>query len=319
MNETTRLTSEETAQWLRERDDFLILTHRRPDGDTLGSGAGLCAALREIGKRAYMLPNPETTERYMEYVADYLAPANFVPQTIVTVDTADVGILQVNGEVYADRIDLCIDHHTSNTGYAAYTCLDDAASCGETVYDVLMALSGTVSAASALPLYVAVSTDTGCFAYANVTAHTLLVASELVRAGADHAAVNKKLFRTKSKGRIALDGAILSSLDYFADGQIAIAVSTQALMTACGVTEDDLDDVAAMPGQVEGVGIGILVKELPTGACKISVRARPPVDANAICQQFGGGGHRMAAGCQIDASPEEAAKLIVAAAEGALG
>jgi len=254
----------------------------------------------------------------MEYVADYLAPADFTPQTIVTVDTADAGILQVNGGAYVQHIDLCIDHHASNTGYASYTYLDDAASCGETVYDVLQALTGTVSAPVALPLYVAVSTDTGCFAYANVTAHTFLVASELVGAGADHATVNKKLFRTKSKGRIALDGAILSSLRYFADGQIAIAVLTQDLMTACGVTEDDLDDVAAMPGQVAGVRIGVLVKELPGGACKISVRGRPPVDANAICRQFGGGGHRMAAGCQIDTSPEEAVRLIVAAAEEAL-
>jgi len=265
-----------------------------------------------------MLENPETTERYVEYVADYLAPAEFVPQTVVTVDTADLGILQVNGGTYAGRVDLSIDHHTSNTGYGAYTCLDNAASCGETVYDVLRVLTETVSAAVALPLYVAVSTDTGCFVYANVTAHTLQVASELVAAGADHAAVNKKLFRTKSKGRIALDGAILSSLAYFAEGQIAVAVLTQELMSACGVTEDDLDDVAAMPGQVAGVRIGILVKELPSGACKISVRARPPVDANVICQQFGGGGHRMAAGCQIEASSEEAAWLIVAAAEGAL-
>jgi len=318
MDKTKRLTSNETAEWLRERDDFLILTHRRPDGDTLGSGAGLCAALREIGKQAYLLENPETTARYVEYVADYIAPADFVPQTIVTVDTADAGILQINAGVYALGIDLCIDHHASNTGYGMYTCLEDHASCGELTYDVIAVLTGSVSASAALPLYVAVSTDTGCFAYANVTAHTLRVASELVGTGIDHGAVNKKLFRTKSKARIALDGAIFSSLQYFAEGRIAVVVLTQELMTACGVTEDDLDDVAAIPSQIAGVQIGILVKELPDGTCKASVRTASQVDANLICQRFGGGGHAMAAGCQIDASPEEAVQLLVAVAEDAL-
>ena len=319
MDKTKRLTTNETAQWLGERDDFLILTHRRPDGDTLGSGAGLCAALREIGKRAYLLENPETTIRYVEYVAEYLALADFVPQTVVTVDTADVGILQINAGAHAQRIDLCIDHHVSNSGYGAYTCLEDHASCGEVTYDVIAALTGSVSATTALPLYVAVSTDTGCFSYANVTAHTLRVASELVGTGIDHGAVNKKLFRTKSKARIALDGAIFSSLQYFAEGRIAVVVLTQALMTACGVTEDDLDDVPSIPSQIAGVQIGVLVKELSGGACKASVRTAPQVNANLICQQFGGGGHAMAAGCQIEVQPEEAVRLLVAAAEDALG
>jgi len=318
MHKTTRLTHRETAAWLCERDDFLILTHRRPDGDTLGCAAGLCAALREIGKRAYVLENPETTARYVEYVADYLAPADFSPQTIISVDTADCKILQGNAGAYASRVDLSIDHHASNTGYAAYTCLDGNASCGETVFDVLQALSGTISKASALPLYVAVSTDTGCFAYANVTPHTFSVAAALIAAGADHVSVNKKLFRTKTRARIALDGAIYSSLQYYHRDQIAVLVLTQELLTSCGVTEDDLDDVAAIPNQVEGVQIGIVVRELPTGGCKISVRTAPGVNANAICKHFGGGGHAMAAGCTIDETPEAAVGLLLGASEGML-
>ena len=319
MKETTRLTCKETAEWLRERDDFLILTHRRPDGDTLGSAAGLCSGLREIGKRAYLLENPETTERYLEYVAPYAASADFVPRFVISVDTADAGILQNNATPYLERVDLCIDHHGSCTGYAAFTCLEaEKASCGEVVYDVLMALSGKVSAESALPLYVALATDTGCFVYANVTADTLCVAGELLRAGADHVTVNKKLFRTKSRGRIALDGALFSSLAFYCGGQVAVCVVTQALLTECGVTEDDLDDIATIPNQVEGVRIGIVVKELPVGGCRVSVRTVPGVNANVICQKFGGGGHSMAAGCTVDASPSEAARRLVEAAEAEL-
>ena len=116
-----------------------------------------------------------------------------------------------------------------------------------------------------------------------------------------------------------MDGAILSSLQYYHQGQIAVVVLTQALMTSCGVTEDDLDDVAGIPNLVEGVRIGIVVKELPSGDCKISVRTAPGVNANAICQKFGGGGHAMAAGCTIEATPDEAVALLVEASGEALG
>jgi len=317
MNNTRRLTSRETADWLRERDNFLILTHTRPDGDTLGSAAGLCSGLRNLGKTAYVLENPETTERYLDYVAPYLAPPGFAPDFILAVDTADAAILAKNAGDYRDRVDLAIDHHPSYTGYAKYACLEaDRAACGEVVYHVLMELSGAISAETALPLYVALSTDTGCFAYANTTWETFQTAGELLKAGADHRAVNKKLFRTKTRARMALDGELYTSLQYAYEGRVAVAVVTQELLNRTGATENDLDDVAAIPGQVEGVSVGITVKEQTDGKCKVSVRTSPGVDANMICQKFGGGGHVMAGGCTIDASPEETvAALLVAVGE----
>ena len=317
---TVQLTSKETAAWLKARDGFLILTHRRPDGDTLGSAAGLCSGLRAIGKSAYILENPETTERYLKYVAAFLAPPDFVPAYIITVDTANAGLLAVNADSYLKRIDLSIDHHISNTEYAEYSCLDASlSSCGELVYEVLIALKGDISAAEALPLYVAVTTDTGCFQYANVTANTLAVASALVAKGADHRSVNKALFRTKSRSRMALDGALYSSLQYHHEGQIALGLVTLALMAETGVTEDDLDDIATIPNQAKGVKVGIIVRELHTGECKASVRTSPGIDANLICKTFGGGGHNMAAGCFVDADPETAAAALVTAARKALG
>ena len=316
---TVKLTSKETADWLRGGDDFLILTHRRPDGDTLGSAVGLCVGLKTLGKRAYVLENPETTPRYQQYVAPYLAPSDFVPGHIVTVDTADVGILAVNAGPYVNRVDLCIDHHGSNTGYAKYTCLDaSCAACGELVYDILMALTGEICAQAALPLYLALATDTGCFQYANVTANTLAVASKLVSAGADHWTVNKIHFRTKTRNRMALDGALYSNLQYHHQGQIALCLVTQDLMIQTGVTEDDLDDIATIPNQALGVKVGIIVRELYEGGCKVSVRTAPGVDANAICQTFGGGGHSMAAGCYVPKDPATVAQSLVAVAKNIL-
>ncbi|MCL2367558.1 MAG: bifunctional oligoribonuclease/PAP phosphatase NrnA [Oscillospiraceae bacterium] len=311
MGETKRLTTSQTAEWLRERDDFLILTHRRPDGDTLGSAAGLAAGLREMGKVAYLLPNPETTPRYEGYVAEYLAPAGFVPGAVLSVDTADAALFPEAAKGY--MVDLCIDHHASNTGYGVYTYLTEAASCGEVVYEILMALTGEISAAVATPLYVAITTDTGCFVYANTTADTLETASKLIRAGADYWQVNKRLFRTKSRGRMALDGALFSGLRFYFDGLVAVSVITLALMAETGATEDDLDDIATIPGLAEGVKVGLVVKELRPGVCKVSARTWPIVDANALCQRFGGGGHRMAAGCIVDMGPEETVDALLLA------
>jgi len=299
-----------------ERDGFLLLTHRRPDGDALGAAAGLCVALRKLGKTAYLLENPDTTERYKGYVADYLAPADYQPQAVIAVDTASCGIMQTNAGLYLDQIDLAIDHHTSYTDYAAYTCLDaDKAACGEVVYEVILALGVEVTAEIATPLYVAITTDTGCFQYANTTADTLCVASALVRAGAEHWAVNKALFRTKSRARVAFDGAFLAGLRYHYNDRVAVAVVTRTMMAETGVTEDDLDDIAAIPGQVEGVLVGIVVKELPAEGCKVSVRTVSGISANQICKQFGGGGHPMAAGCEVQQPPEETVALLLQACE----
>ena len=311
--QTTWLSVSETAEWLSNRDNFLILTHRRPDGDTLGSAAGLCHALRKIGKRAYVLNNAETGARYLDYIAPYYAPAQFSPETIITVDTADVSMFARHTEAYLDRVDLCIDHHISNTGYATYTCnLPTRAACGEVVYEILMALLGEIDAVAALPLYVALATDTGCFAYANVTAETLDIAGKLVLAGADHAKVNKTLFRTKTRGRIALEGVLYTTMRYYHDAKTAVSVITTALMTETGATEDDIDDIAALPNQVEGVLVGLTIRELGDNICKVSVRTGGQLSANEICHPFGGGGHTMAAGCVVKQSPEDTAAAVIA-------
>ena len=149
----SRLTVEETAKWLLERDGFLILTHVRPDGDTVGCAAGLCTALRERGKTAWVLPNPELTEIYRPYVEGLLAPEGYVPDTVVAVDMAARGLFPDNAKVWLERgVDLTIDHHPSQEFYAKDTCLyEKKAACGEIVYDIIRQW-GPVSQAAALPL-----------------------------------------------------------------------------------------------------------------------------------------------------------------------
>ncbi len=310
------ITIPEAAAFLRERDKFLILNHFKPDGDAVGSAAALCRSLQELGKTAWILPNPEITEKFQPFVADLTAPADYQPAYVVTVDTASVPILQVNAGAYAQRVDLALDHHPSNTGYAQRSCVDaKRAACGELIYDVIRAL-GPVTQKTAEALYVALSTDTGCFCYGNTTAATLRTAADLIDLGANNAALNKQFHRTKTRGRMALEGAILNGMAYFRGGQVAVSTVTLQMMADAGVTENDMDDVAAIPGQIEGVLVSITIRETEDHGAKISIRTAGdlcPVSANDIGAKLGGGGHKSAAGCRVDGDVETAKEKILQA------
>ena len=183
------MTTAEAARLLLGWDRLLLLTHVRPDGDTVGSAAALCRALRDLGKTAYLLPNPQLTATYAPYAAPYTAPEGFVPDRVVSVDIAALSLLPENARPYGERIDLAIDHHPSQGFFARETCLEaDSAACGEIVYDIITRLT-PVTPDIALPLYVAVSTDTGCFVYANTTARTHRIAAALMDCGIDAAPV----------------------------------------------------------------------------------------------------------------------------------
>ena len=306
------MTIKDVAEFLKKNDSYLILQHRRPDGDALGSSAGLCHGLRKLGKTAYLLPNGETTDKYRGYVQNLYAPENFMPHTIITVDTAAEDMLQYEAERYAGDIDLAIDHHPSNTEYAALGYIrPEKAACGEIIFEILKELPVEVSTDIATVLYFAISTDTGCFCYANTTADTLDAAAQLVRLGAPNAYLNKIMHRTKSRKRLELEGMIISGMDFYRDGKVAFCTVTRDMLDKTGICENDLEDVAGIPGQVEGVIVGVTIKEQVSGQCKISVRTTDVADANDICAPFGGGGHKMAAGCSIDESPERAKELIL--------
>lgn len=309
-----QMTITETAAWLCEHDNFLIISHRRPDGDALGSSAGLCCALREMGKTAYLLPNPQATEKFLPYVEEFYAPEGFEYGCLVSTDLADEGIIQINAERLCGKVELSIDHHPSNSHYAANLMLmEDRASCGEVVQLVLKRLPCGISPRAAELLYLAVSTDCGCFRYKNTTAETLRAAAELIDCGAPNGDMNKKFFMTKRKSRLMLESMVISSLEFHMDGELVIAVVSDEMLTMCGAVEDDLDDVAVIAGQVEGVETSITLREAE-GGWKASVRTVNYANANAICAQLGGGGHGMAAGCVMHCGLDEAKSRILAAA-----
>lgn len=298
-----------TAHELLTYDDVLIVTHRNPDGDTLCSASALCSALRRAGRKAYLFPNPQITERYSGYTSPYLAGSSFVPGYYVSVDVADTDMF---ADGFSGDVDLCIDHHGTNPGFAKKNCIFPYKSAtAEIVLEIIEQMNSDVTPEEADLLYIGLSTDNGCFQYANTNSDSHLAAAKLIQFGADVYPLNEKFFRRFSRERIVLEGMIYSGMEFYHDSAVVISMITLDMLSASGAGEDDLDDIASLPGRIDSEMVGVTIRERSDGTSKISVRTRPGMSASEICAAFGGGGHTMAAGCTIHEKPERARKLIL--------
>lgn len=307
------MTTAEAARLLLGWDELLLLTHVRPDGDTVGSAAALCQALRDRGKTAYLLPNPELTATYAPYAAPYAAPEGFVPRHVVSVDIAALSLLPENARPYQDRIDLAIDHHPSQEFFARETCLEaESAACGEIVYNIITRLT-PVTPDIALPLYVAVSTDTGCFVYSNTTARTHRIAAALMDCGIDAAPVNKALFRTKSRTRLAMEAWMAEWAEYYDHDRVVVMQIPLSLCLDYKATEADVEELSSLAALVEGADCGVTLRELKDGRVKISLRTGPRVNATEVCALLGGGGHAAAAGATLHGTLSEVKQAVLQA------
>lgn len=305
----------EAARALLAADNILILTHRRPDGDTTGCAGALCRGLRQLGKTAYILENVELTRRYEPLIAPCYAPADFAPDCVVTTDIADYGLLTDNAEPYRDRLDVVLDHHRSNAMAAPVRVVrETAGACAELIADVLDEMGVKLTADIAECLYIALSTDTGCFRYSNTTPDTLRIAARCLEAGVDGGEINRRLFEVKSWPRFQMERIIFDTMEFLMDGKIALVIIRRADINRTGADMDDLDSIASLTRQIEGVQVGITITENTDGTSKISVRTTKEVDASAICAKCGGGGHLRAGGASLSCGPDTARDQIVDAA-----
>ncbi len=300
------------VEMLKKADNILILTHRNPDGDTLGSGFALLRALRKMGKKAKLLNNDEIPSKY-SYLYDGIGEEDFTEEFIVSVDVAEIKLLGDSvREKYGDRVDLSLDHHESSKFYANETYVEpDSASACEIIYLVIKALGVSVDSDIASCVYTGMSTDTGCFKYSNVTPRTHLIAAELIACGAKHSKINEIMFDTKTVGSIKLEKMCYESLEMFCEGKVAVISVTKKMLSDCGVDKSALDAIKPITRQIEGVGIGITVKEEEDGKTGVSVRTSEAYDASLICANFGGGGHIRAGGCEFSTTVEEAKKKVI--------
>ncbi len=301
----------ETANFLHQNDHYVILTHRRPDGDTIGSSAALCRILRKLGKTAHVLRNEEVSDRFSWLHEGLTTEEVREGDILITTDVASPQMLPKAFEPYLGRIALRIDHHGSATSFTEQELVDpSSASCAEIIFDLMEYLWVEMDEKIADAIYVGTSTDTGCFRYANTTAHTFLTAAACTAAGARTFQLNQELFETNTLGRLQIQAWIVENMQIFEEGKLAIVAIPRAVEEKIGVTEDDMDNISSFPRTIAGVKMAATLRETREGDVKLSVRAVPGWDATRITEQFGGGGHKGAAGATLHMALPEAAKAV---------
>ena len=305
---------EQVAKFLLEQSELLLICHKSPDGDTVGSAFALYYGLTALGKKVNVLCQEDWPESF-----SYLYPDSAFREregTPVTVDIASPQLMGAKLEEYANTIALCIDHHGCNSVKATRFLLDEwAAATAEIVFFLLQRMNVSLSQQIANCLYTGICTDTGCFRYSNCTSQTHRIAATLIECGAQASEINRRLFEMKSLGRLRLEQKVLEKLSLFHDGQIAFSELTRSEFLEAGAIPSDFDGIPAILRSIQGVQIAIMVKEQQEGSYKVSVRTSEEVDASAFCRQFGGGGHIRASGCTISGTAQEVKRQLCEAAD----
>ena len=302
------MTRTDCAAFFRKHDNFCILTHDAPDGDTLGSAATLCRGLRDFGKTAFILENPEVP-KHLAYLCEGLtveAPADNA--TVVSVDVAAPHMLVKNPNLDASKLILRIDHHGRSTSFAPLELVDaTSASCAEIIYDILVELGVQMTPEIAIPLYTGLSTDTGCFRFANTNAHTYTTAAACAATGANLQPITQALFDTVSLNKLRVQAWVTENTRFLAEGKAALCAMPAGLAAQLGVAEEEVGGMSGFIRSIEGVCLAATLREdSEAGKVFISVRAVPGYDAAVVCEKFGGGGHKGAGGGSTTMSLVEA-------------
>ncbi len=301
----------QVAIFLKENNNFLILTHQYPDGDTLGSGFALCRALQSLGKKARVINNSAIPVKY-SFLEKSAKEEFFEPYFVLSVDIADESLFGPNLKEYLGRVDICIDHHRMNKDFATYKYVDcSAAATALIVYDLLKIMEVKIDTLIADCIYTGLATDTGCFKYQNTTSKTHIVAAKMLELGADFARINKIMFDQKTKEQFIAERYIFDSLEFYLKDKLAIIYVTLEVLEKSGADDSLIDGIAGIPKQIEGVLVGATFRQKEEETFKISVRTEAGIDASLLCKRFGGGGHVNAAGCTLKGNLSDVKKAFI--------
>ena len=320
-----KLRFQEVCQELATPKNTLILFHTRPDGDAVGSAFALKLLLEAAGSRAWCVCVNEVPQR-LNFLSEGLQdsalpeaiPNDFAAERILAVDTASPSQLGDLYERFGDSINMMIDHHAKGEPYADYLVMPGVAAAGEIVFDISRQFlaDGIIDR---LPdrldfcLYAAISSDTGCFKYSNVTPQTHIRSAELLKSGVDTARINQLLFDSKSMEVLAVEKAGFDTLKMFHGGKIAVVFFTYDMKQKLGVLDEHLETLIDVARSVEGVDVAVAIRQPgPDKVFRVSTRSASSVDVSVVCTYFGGGGHVRASGCTIIAdSIEHVVDLVV--------
>lgn len=319
MSELSNITLSEVCDRLEAANKVVILTHMRPDADTLGSGFALCELLRALGKQAQLINADEIPKKLRFIVgADSLCPENlpdgFIADLIVSVDVSASKLLGDIEEEWASKVELSIDHHVMGTPFAKRTYVGEVGACGEIIFDIYKEFESRGKASlekpAATALYAAICTDTGSFKFESVTAETHMRLAALHRAGINHAEIARRIYDSRPISQIMATKAALNALHFYCGGKLAVINFTQKMMADDNLTREDIDDIISLTRGIEGVEVGMSIKQNAEDLSlfKVSMRSNRVADVSKLCAIFGGGGHVRAGGCTLNAENEKIAE-----------
>jgi phosphoesterase RecJ-like protein len=297
---------------LRKPGRFVLTTHVNPDGDGLGSEIALASWLRDNGSTVSVINYSDTPAVYRfldndglltTYDAERDNPGIAAADVIVVLDVNHPDRLRTmrDAVLASSAVKICIDHHLDPDPFARLYVIDeDATSTGEIVFRILTRLDGgALSPEVATALYCAIMTDTGSFRYPRVDPDIHGIVGRLIAAGADPVRIYAEVYERWSQGRIRLLGETLAGLKTEYDGRLAHVTVTRDMLRRTGTSEEDTDNFTTYPMSVSGVQVGILFLELPRGM-KMSFRSKGDIPINELAREYGGNGHKNAAGARVD-------------------
>ena len=283
------------------RNRFLLVSHARPDGDSIGSELALAYALKDLGKEVRVVnhdPVPPYLESFpgvSEIVVTDAADGEY--DAAIILECGSLGRTEVSG--LDQYFVINIDHHLGNTMYGDVNWFDgSAAACAEMVFDVVKGLGVPLTPPIATHLYVAILADTGAFHHANITARTFEICRLATEAGVSPADVAGHVYQNSSVGKLRLTGTLLDTMELVSDGRVAVLSVDDQVLERTGCAPDDLEGLTNMPLTAQEVSAVVMFKTID-GDLRVSLRSKPDIDVRAVATKYNGGGHRNAAGFSV--------------------
>lgn len=295
---------------VRARRRFLLTSHARPDGDSIGSQLALAFALQTLGKDVHIINVDPPPDHYYEFPGvDRIeigsqAPAAVDGEAVVVMECGELARTGIAG--LEGRFIINIDHHVGNRLYGAVNWYDEsAAACAEMVFDVIRALEVPLTSDIATHIYLAILTDTGSFHHSNITPRTFDICRQTVEAGVNPAAMARRIFDSNSFGKLKLIGALLDRMERLHDGRLAVLAMDDAMLADCGCTPNDTEGIINLPLTAREIQAVVFFRVTPHGVVRVSMRSKYDVDVRLVAVEFGGGGHKNAAGFTADGSLQQ--------------
>jgi bifunctional oligoribonuclease and PAP phosphatase NrnA len=299
------------------RQKFLLTSHARPDGDSIGSQLAMAYALDMLGKQVRLVNADPAPDHYREFPGlerieiGPAVPPGVDADALIVMECSDLSRTGVAG--LEGRFIINIDHHVGNRMYGALNWFDEsAAACGEMVFELIRALQVPLSYEIATHIYLAILTDTGSFHHSNITPRTFDICRQAVEAGVNPATMARRVFDSNSFGKLKLIGALLDSMELIDNGRLAVLYMDDAMLAACGCTHNDTEGVINLPLTAREIQAVVFFKASSGGDIRVSMRSKYDVDVRLVANRFGGGGHKNAAGFTVSGPLEAVRPQILA-------